>query len=154
MITIQAVGRLTKDAVLNYTNNGKSVANFTMACKRKHTDKDGNPQTTYVRCVLWGKRAELLAKYTRKGALVSLDGELTSRQFDDQQGITQYITEITVENFDFLESKEIIQQREQKQCANDPETKQENQAADTNQTPNTYDQGTIDGMNQYGSPTL
>lgn len=52
MINVHAVGRLTKGAELRTTNNGKSVANFTLACKRKRPDKDGKLPTTFVQCVL------------------------------------------------------------------------------------------------------
>lgn len=112
MISITPVGRLTKDADLNYSNDGTPVARFTLACKRKHQDKNGNDRTTFVQCVMWGKRAEAFANYTRKGTLVLVDGELTSRNYDDQQGVTKYITEVNVEHFEFLESKRTVQNRD------------------------------------------
>ena len=118
MINITPVGRLTKDADLKYLDDGTPVARFTLACKRKHQDKDGNDRVTFVQCVLWGKRGEAFAKYTRKGALVLVDGELTSRNYDDQQGVTQYITEVNVEHFEFLESKQTIQNRDGKRSSN------------------------------------
>lgn len=112
MISITPVGRLTKDADLKYLDDGTPVARFTLACKRKRQDKNGNDRTSFVQCVLWGKRGEAFAKYTRKGALVLVDGELTNRNYDDQQGVTHYITEVNVEHFEFLESKQTVQRRE------------------------------------------
>lgn len=112
MISITPVGRLTKDADLKYLDDGTPVARFTLACKRKRPDKDGNDRTSFIQCVLWGKRGEAFAKYTRKGALVLVDGELTNRNYDDQQGVTHYITEVNVEHFEFLESKRTVQNRE------------------------------------------
>jgi single-strand DNA-binding protein len=112
MISITPVGRLTKDADLKYLDDGTPVARFTLACKRKRQDKDGNDRTTFVQCVLWGKRGEAFATYTRKGALVLVDGELTNRNYDDQQGVTHYITEVNVEHFEFLESKQTVQNRD------------------------------------------
>lgn len=112
MISITPVGRLTKDADLKYLDDGTPVARFTLACKRKRPDKEGNDRTSFVQCVLWGKRGEAFAKYTRKGALVLVDGELTNRNYDDQQGVTHYITEVNVEHFEFLESKRTVQNRE------------------------------------------
>lgn len=112
MISITPVGRLTKDADLRYLDDGTPVARFTLACKRKRPDKDGNDRTSFVQCVLWGKRGEAFATYTRKGALVLVDGELTNRNYNDQQGITHYITEVNVEHFEFLESKKTVQNRE------------------------------------------
>lgn len=66
MINIHAVGRLTKGEELRTTNNGKSVANFTLACKRKRPDKDGKLPTTFVQCVLWGKPAKPLPNLLKK----------------------------------------------------------------------------------------
>ncbi|WP_314576147.1 single-stranded DNA-binding protein [Enterococcus gilvus] len=58
MIALNVVGRLTKDCDLQYTKTGSPVANFTLARKRKRVDSQKNKQTTYVKCVLWGKIAE------------------------------------------------------------------------------------------------
>lgn len=113
MITLTPVGRLTKDADLKYLSNGTPRAAFTLACKRRHQDKNGNDRTTYVNCVLFGKGAEAFANYTRKGSLVSVFGELTTRSYDDQQGNTQYVTEVVVETFEFLESRKITEERAQ-----------------------------------------
>lgn len=113
MITLSPVGRLTKDADLKYLSNGTPKATFTLACKRRHQDKNGNDRTTFVSCVLFGKGAEAFANYTRKGSLVSVFGELTTRSYDNQQGITQYVTEVVVENFEFLESRKMMEDRTQ-----------------------------------------
>lgn len=150
MINIQAVGRLTKGAELRTTNNGKSVANFTLACKRKRPDREGNIPTTFVQCVLWGKPAQVLARYTQKGFLIGVTGELQTRSYDDQQGITHYVTELVAEDFEFLESKGTIQNREQKQ----QETPQSNQKPITtedfmNQERN-FEQPPLNGMSEYG----
>lgn len=72
MIKTSAVGRLTKSSELRVTSTGKAVANFALACKRERLDKDGNAQTTFIQCVIWGKPAEVLAKYTQKGSLIAV----------------------------------------------------------------------------------
>lgn len=54
MIKTSAVGRLTKSSELRVTSTGKAVANFALACKRERLDKDGNAQTTFIQCVIWG----------------------------------------------------------------------------------------------------
>ncbi|EOH75550.1 TPA: single-stranded DNA-binding protein [Enterococcus faecium] len=151
MINVHAVGRLTKGAELRTTNNGKSVANFTLACKRKRPDKDGKLPTTFVQCVLWGKPAQAFAKFTQKGALIGANGELQTRSYDDQQGITHYVTELVVEDFEFLESKETVQNREQKQQGI-PQSNQippANEPAYMNQEP-PYEQPPLNGMSEYG----
>lgn len=152
MINVNAVGRLTKDAKLTYTTSGKPVATFTLACNRSYTDRNGNRATTFVRCVLWGKIAESFFNYTRKGTLISLSGELTSRQYENQQGETQYMTEINVDTFDYLESKATVQSREQSK-----QNHQENAANQETRMPqepnNHVEQPPIDGLNPYGANT-
>ena len=155
MIQLSAVGRLTKGAELRTTTNGKSVANVTLACKRKRPDTNGNVPTTFIQCVLWGKPAQVFAKYTQKGALVGVNGELQTRSYDDQQGVTHYVTELVVEDFEFLESKETVQKREEKQHAvpQGQSTPMVNEQPAMNQAPtqqNVYQQPSMNGLSEYG----
>lgn len=113
MIHVNATGRLTKGAELRVTPSGKAVANFTLACKRDRVDKEGNTQTTFIQCVIWGKPAQALSKFTGEGALIGVSGELQNRSYDDQQGNTHYVTELVIATFEFLESKETAKKREE-----------------------------------------
>lgn len=115
MIHVTAVGRVTNDPELKPTNSGSQVGTFSLACRRNRPDKDGIIQSTFVQCSIWGKPAMVFAKYVSKGSLISVDGELRSRTYDDRQGVTHYVTELAVEHFEFLESKATIDQREKKQ---------------------------------------
>lgn len=154
MINVHAVGRLTKGADLRTTNSGKTVVNFTLACKRKRPDKDGNVPTTFVQCVLWGKPAQAFAKHTQKGSLLGVCGELQSRSYDDQQGHTHYVTELVVEGFEFLESKATVQKREQKH----QEAPQNEEQPHMEEPPvypdlpyeDQYKQPPLNGMSEYG----
>lgn len=151
MIDVHAVGRLTKSAELRTTNSGRTVTNFTLACKRKRPDKEGNIQTTFVSCILWGKPAQVFVKYTQKGVLVGVNGELQTRSYDDQQGVTHYITEVVIDDFEFLESKETLQSREQKQKnvpqSNSVPDPEENKSMEQ-ELP--YEQPSINGITEYG----
>lgn len=119
MIHVTAVGRITKDIDVRPTNGGTPVANFTLACKRKIFDQDGKKKTTFVDCVIWGKPAQVIAKYTQKGLLISAEGELQSRSYDDRDGVTHYVTELIIDYFDFLESKVVVENRERQQQYSD-----------------------------------
>ncbi|EGP5708892.1 single-stranded DNA-binding protein [Enterococcus faecium] len=114
MNSITITGRLTKDADLKYTSSGTAVANFTLASKRKFPDSNGELKSDFLQCTIWGKQAEALASYTRKGSLILVQGEQRTGSYDDQQGVTHYTSRTHVENFEFLETKEAIQQREQR----------------------------------------
>ncbi|MDM7320465.1 single-stranded DNA-binding protein [Streptomyces sp. P17] len=112
------VGRLTKDPDLRYTGNGTAVAAFTMAVERSFNGADGQKQTDFISCVVWRKQAETLANYTRKGSLLGVQGRLQSRSYDNQQGQKVFVTEVVVEEFQFLETKAQSEQRQQAPAGN------------------------------------
>lgn len=99
------VGRLTRPVDLRYTQSGIAYGSFTLAVTRKYKNKDGEREADFINCVIWKKGAELLANYTQKGSLVGVSGPIQTRSYDNQQGQRVYVTEVLVENFDFLESR-------------------------------------------------
>lgn len=105
------VGRLTKDPDLRYTQSGTAVGQFTLAVNRNFTNQQGDREADFINCVIWRKAAESFANYARKGTLIGLTGCIQTRNYDNQQGQRVYVTEIVVENFQLLESKEVNDQR-------------------------------------------
>lgn len=99
------VGRLTRPVDLRYTQTGIAYGSFTLAVTRKYKNKDGEREADFINCVIWKKGAELLANYTQKGSLVGVSGPIQTRSYDNLQGQRVYVTEVLVENFDFLESR-------------------------------------------------
>lgn len=99
------VGRLTRPVDLRYTQTGIAYGSFTIAVTRKYKNKDGEREADFINCVIWKKGAELLANYTQKGSLIGVSGPIQTRSYDNQQGQRVYVTEVLVENFDFLESR-------------------------------------------------
>ena len=108
---VTLVGRLTKDPDLRYTQSGTAVGQFTLAVNRNFTNQQGDREADFINCVIWRKAAESFANYARKGTLIGLTGRIQTRNYDNQQGQRVYVTEIVVENFQFLESKEVNDQR-------------------------------------------
>lgn len=98
-------GRLTKDVELRYTQNGKAVGGFILAVNRRFKNGNGDREADFVSCVIWGKSAENFANYVHKGNLVGIDGRIQTRNYENNQGTRIYVTEVVVENFSFLESK-------------------------------------------------
>lgn len=76
-------GRLGKDAEMRYLPNGDAVMNFTTAVDFGYGDKKG---TIWVRCSMFGKRAEAVSKYLLKGTQVAINGELSERVYKDKDG--------------------------------------------------------------------
>ena len=98
-------GRITKDIELKVTPTGKSVCSFSLAVNRKFV-QDGERQADFINCQLWGKSAETLDKYGKKGMLIGVEGRLQTRNYTNQQGQTVYVTEVVAESFTFLEKKQ------------------------------------------------
>ena len=111
------VGRLTRDPELRTTSSGNSVATFTVAVERPYKNAQGKRNADFVNCVIWRKAAENLCKFTSKGALIGIDGRIQTRSYDNKNGQKVFVTEVLVENFSLLESR---QDRENKQSFSIP----------------------------------
>ena len=98
-------GRVTKDIELKVTPTGKSVCSFSLAVERKFV-QNGEKVTDFINCQLWGKSAETLEKYVKKGMMIGIEGRIQTRKYTNQQGQTVYVTEVVVDNFSFLEKKQ------------------------------------------------
>lgn len=111
MNTTNQMGRLTKDLDLRYTSNGKAVASGTLAVTRNFTNAEGERESDFFSIVIWGKSAESLANYTRKGSLIGISGRLQSRSYENASGQRVYVTEIVVEDYTLAETKETLEHR-------------------------------------------
>ena len=100
MNKIILIGRTTKEMELRNTQNGKQYVMFTLAVPKK-MEKD---KTDFISCVAWGKTAEALSKFVTKGTKIATSGYLNTRTYE-KDGEKKYITEVIVEEFYFVESK-------------------------------------------------
>jgi single-strand DNA-binding protein len=98
---------LGRDPELRYTQGGSPVCNLTIATDESYKDRDGNKQeqTEWHKVVVWGRQAETVANYLRKGRLAYVEGSLQTRKWQDQQGQDRYTTEIKAFNVQFLDSQ-------------------------------------------------
>lgn len=93
------VGNLGQDPEVRYMPNGGAVANFSLATSESWRDKqtgEMRENTEWHRVVLFGKLAEVAGEYLRKGAQVYVEGQLRSRNRQDDSDLTRYVTEIVV----------------------------------------------------------
>lgn len=104
---VMIIGRLGRDPELRYTQSGSPVCNLTLATDESYKDRDGNKvdQTEWHKVVVWGRQAETVANYLRKGRLAYVEGSLQTRKWQDQQGQDRYTTEIKAFNVQFLDSQ-------------------------------------------------
>jgi len=87
---------------------GQAVANFSVACNEKWKDKSGNPQerTEWVRCIAWGKLAEVCGQYLEKGRQVYVSGKMQTREWVDKENVKRYSTEIVIDTMKMLGKRE------------------------------------------------
>lgn len=98
---VSVQGRFTADPELKTTQSGKSVVSFTLANDQNFKDNAVN----WLDCVAWGKTAEFVAKYFKKGAQAIITGEVQTRSYEDKDGNKRKVTEIIVQNAYFCEKK-------------------------------------------------
>ena len=103
--SVVLVGRIVKDPELRTATSGNSVASFTVACDNRMKNADGTRGTSFVGCVCFGQKAETVAKFTRKGSLVGVEGFLNQRKYQRQDGSTASVIEVICDNVEFLEPK-------------------------------------------------
>lgn len=95
-------GNLTRDPEMRALPSGQQVANFSIATNRVYKDKDGakKEQTEYHNVVAFGRQADLIGQYMKKGRPLYIEGRLQTRSWE-KDGAKQYRTEIVLENFQF-----------------------------------------------------
>lgn len=148
--SVSLTGRLTRDVDLRYTQSGTAVGSFTLAVDRKFKSKNGERETDFVNCQIWRKSAENFANFTKKGSLVGVEGRIQTRTYDNAQGQKVFVTEVIVDNFALLESRQTSQNSpKSQQTANASATTTTN-ASQT--TPNASRANTTDPFANNGKP--
>ncbi len=99
------IGNLTKDPELSETSSGISYTKFTVAVSRNYTNSDGERETDFFDITAWRERAELCVKYLKKGSKVGIVGSVQFRTYEDDDGNKRKITEIKVDEIEFLTPK-------------------------------------------------
>ena len=103
MNKFQFLGRLTKEVEERATTSGSIVASFDIAVNRKFTDENGNRATDFFKIVAFGKTAEFVAKYFKKGKQVLVEGRIQNRKWEDDKGQTRYATDYIAEQVYFAD---------------------------------------------------
>ena len=106
MNKVMLVGRLTRDPDVRYTSddNTMCIARFSVAVDRKYK-KEGEQSADFPSCIAFGKTAEFIEKYFKKGMKIGLEGRIQTGSFTNKDGVKVYTTDIVVEQCEFVESK-------------------------------------------------
>ena len=97
------VGRLTRDPELRRTGSGKAVTSFNLAVERNF--KSDDQEADFINCVCWGKIAENTERYCSNGSMVSVDGRIQTRNYDNSQGQKVYVTEVIADSVQFISTR-------------------------------------------------
>lgn len=98
-------GNVTRDPEMRTTPSGSQVCSFAIAVNRSYKDSSGaqQDQVSYLDCVAWGKSAEIISQYIKKGSQLLVSGRLEQRSWEDKNsGQRRSRTEIVVEDFSFI----------------------------------------------------
>ncbi len=98
------MGNLTRDPELRYIPSGQAVCSFSIAVNRTYASQSGEKkeEVSYIRVVVWARRAEVCNEYLKKGSPVMVEGRLQSRAWEDKDGGKRSTLEVIAQNVQFL----------------------------------------------------
>lgn len=117
MNKIIITGNLCKDIELRYTNSNIAVLQNTVAVRNDFKNADGEYDSEFINIVVWRQTAEFLNNYAAKGSKVLVEGRLTTRSYDKQDGTKGYVTEVVAEKVELLDAKKKENATNEKQDA-------------------------------------
>ncbi len=101
---VMLIGNLTRDPELRYVPSGQAVATFTVAANRTYNSQTGEKkeEVSFIRVVVWARRAEVCNEYLKKGSPVFVEGRLQSRNWEAPDGSKRSTIEVVAQNVQFL----------------------------------------------------
>jgi single-strand DNA-binding protein len=101
------MGNLTRDPELRYTANNTPVCQIGVAANRRWRDQNGEMQeeVVFVDCDAWGRTAETINQYLRKGRPIFIEGRLRLDQWQDKEGNNRSRLKVVIDNFQFIDSR-------------------------------------------------
>jgi len=109
---VMLIGNLGKDPETRYTADGTLIVNFSVATTENYKDKQGNKQqkTEWHSIVAFGKLAEICAKYLVKGSKTYLEGKLSTKAWEDKDGVKRSTTQVILSDMKMLDGKKAEKQ--------------------------------------------
>ena len=119
---VMLIGNLTRDPELRYIPSGQGVTSFTVACNRRYMSQSGEKkeEVSFIRVVVWGRRAEVCNEYLKKGNPVYVEGRLQSRSWDGPDGTKRSTIEVIASDVQFLSRGGAGQQEGEREVAPPP----------------------------------
>lgn len=126
------MGRLTRNPELKQLASGTLVANFTLAVSRRFKS-EGQPEADFIPIVAWGKTAEFVNNYFKKGQQVAVTGRIQVRNWEDKEGKTRYLTEVVADEVYFADSKKDNNSKDNN--SNESQSEKNNEILDDDELP-------------------
>src|ERR1035437_4655667 len=104
------IGRLVKDPEVKTTQSQVAFCAFTIAVTRIRKNAAGLHDSDFLSCIAWRQHASFLGQFFFKGMRIAVTGTLQSRSYDDENGKKRYVTEVMVEELEFVDTKKPEQQ--------------------------------------------
>lgn len=108
------VGRIVENPKVERVDNNRKVSNITVAVPRTYKNADGEYDTDFIDCVLWGPIAENTSEYCQKGDIVGIKGRLQVDNYKAEDGTNRKSTKIIAEKVSFLSSAKRLEEKEEK----------------------------------------
>lgn len=113
MNNVSLMGRLVREIEMKTTATGMTLGNFTLAVdkglskdKKQELEAMNKPTADFIRCLAFGKTAEILGQYVGKGNRLAIEGRIQTGSYDNQEGQRVYTTDIVVDKFSFIDFKD------------------------------------------------
>jgi len=105
--SITLIGNLGNEFEVKNLGNGRTLAKTSLATNETYKSKDGEmvKKTQWHNLVVWGKKAEIISKYTKKGSRLAVSGKVEYDQYEDSEGKKRTATKVIVDEFQFLDKK-------------------------------------------------
>ena len=134
------MGNLGQDPEMRYMPSGSAVANISVATSRSWKDKDSGEkkeETSWHRCVAFGRTAETIGEYFSKGRKILIEGRLQYGSYE-KDGIKRYTTDIVIERFEFVEKRD-SGQGDDRPAERQAQPASQEQASDSAEAPNEFE---------------
>ena len=113
MNNVSLMGRLVRDIEIKTSATGLAISSFTLAVdkglskdKKQELEAMNKPTADFIRCLAFGKTAEILGQYVGKGNRLAIEGRIQTGSYDNQEGQRVYTTDIVVDKFSFIDFKD------------------------------------------------
>ena len=105
---VQLIGNLGDNPKIITLDSGKKIANISLATNEVFKNDNGEKvtKTEWHNLTAWNKTVEIIEKYLKKGSQIAIEGKLTTRNYEDKDGIKRYVTEVVVSELLMLDKKD------------------------------------------------